>query len=95
MKVVVKFLGGAREKAGVREDTLEFDKASTVLEILQAVAARHGIKLNEYLFDPTSGNPRTHLQFLMNGRSVSIMGGFSAKVTEDVTMMIFPPTSGG
>jgi MoaD family protein len=95
LKVTVKFLAAAREKAGIREETLELEGPSTILGILQELAARHGEKLKEYLFDPESGNPRPHLQFLMNGRSVSMMGGFSAKVTEDATMMIFPPTSGG
>ncbi|MGA2462429.1 MAG: MoaD/ThiS family protein [Candidatus Bathyarchaeia archaeon] len=95
LKVTVKFLAAAREKAGVREETLQLEGATTVLEILKALAARHGDKLKEYLFDPESGNPRPHLQFLLNGRSVSMMGGFSAEVTEDATMMIFPPTSGG
>jgi MoaD family protein len=95
LKVIVKFLAAAREKAGVREETLELEGAMTILQILQALATRHGEKLKEYLFDPESGSPRPHLQFLMNGRSVSMMGGFSAKITEDATMMIFPPTSGG
>jgi len=95
LKVIVRFLAAAREKAGVREETVELEGASTILEILHAVAAKHGEGLNEYLFDPESGSPRPHLQFLMNGRSVSMMGGFSAKVTEDATIMIFPPTSGG
>ena len=74
---------------------MELEGGSTILGILQELAARHGEKLKEYLFDSESGNPRPHLQFLINGRSVSMMGGFSAKITEDATMMIFPPTSGG
>jgi molybdopterin synthase sulfur carrier subunit len=93
--VTVKFLATAREVAGVREETLQLEGGTTVLEILKALAARHGNKLKEYLFDRESGSPRPHLNFLLNGRSVSMMGGFSAEVTEDATMIIFPPTSGG
>lgn len=95
LRVTLKFLAAAREKAGVREETLELQGTTTVLEILKALAAKHGDKLKEYLFDPESGSPRAHLQFLLNGRSVSMMGGFSTEVREDATMMIFPPTSGG
>lgn len=95
LRVIVKFLAAAREKAGVREETLELEGAPTILEILRALVAKHGDKLKEYLFDPESGSPRAHLQFLLNGRSVSMMGGFSTVVREDATMMIFPPTSGG
>jgi len=95
LKVTVKFLATAREIAGVREETLQLEGGTTVLEILKALATRHGNKLKEYLFDRESGSPRTHLNFLLNGRSVSMMGGFSAEVTEDATMIIFPPTSGG
>ena len=95
MKVTVKFLAAAREKAGVREETLQLERATTVLEILKTLATRHGDKLKEYLFDRESGSPRPYLHFLLNGRSLSMMGGFSAEVTEDTTMIIFPPTSGG
>jgi MoaD family protein len=95
LKVTVKFLAAAREKAGVREETLDLQGGVTVLEILRALAARHGEELKEYIFDSDSGDPRSHLQFLLNGRSVSMIGGFSSKVTEDATMLIFPPTSGG
>jgi MoaD family protein len=95
LKVTVKFLAAAREIAGVREETLQVDEATTVLEILQTLATKHGEKLKEYLFDRESGNPKPYLNFLFNGRSVSMMGGFSAEVTEDATLMIFPPTSGG
>jgi len=93
--VTVKFLAAAREKAGIREETLQLEGSSTVLDILKALATRHGDKLKEYLFDRESGSPRPQLGFLLNGRSVSMMGGFSAEVTEDATMIIFPPTSGG
>jgi MoaD family protein len=95
LKVTVKFLAAAREKAGVGEETLQLEGSTTVLEILKALTTRHGNKLKEYLFDRESGNPRPHLNFLLNGRSVSMMGGFSTEVTEDATMIIFPPTSGG
>lgn len=93
--MTVKFLAAAREKAGVREETLQLDRATTVLDILKALASRHGDKLREYLFDHESDSPRPHLNFLLNGRSISMMGGFSAEVTEDAIMIIFPPTSGG
>ena len=95
MKVTVKFLATAREIAGVREETLQLEGGTTVLEILKVLATRHGNKLKEYLFDRESGRPRPHLNFLLNGQSVSMMGGFSAEVTEDATMIIFPPASGG
>lgn len=93
--MTVKFLATAREIAGVREETLQLEGGTTVIEILKVLAARHGNKLKDYLFDRESGSPRPHLNFLLNGRSVSMMGGFSAEVTEDATMIIFPPTSGG
>jgi MoaD family protein len=95
LKVTVKFLAAAREKAGVREETLQLEGTTTLLEILKALATRHGDMLKEYLFDRESGSPRPHLNFLLNGRSVSMMGGFSAEVTEDATVIIFPPAAGG
>ena len=61
---------------------LELQGRVTVLEVLKTLAARHGDEL---------GEPKSHLQFLLNGRSLAMLGGFSSEITEDVTMMIFPP----
>ena len=49
MKVTVKFLATAREIAGVREETLQLEGGTTVIEILKVLAARHENKLKEYL----------------------------------------------
>ena len=92
MKVTVKFLTKAREITGTREETLAIEQPATVMGILRMLVAKHGDKLNEYLFDPESGNPRQHLRFLLNGQSVSATEGFPST---DSVLLIFPPTSGG
>lgn len=90
--MIVKFPAKAREITGAREETLAIEHSATVLDILRMLVAKHGDKLNEYLFDPKSGNPRQHLRFLLNGQSVS-----ASKVlpSVDSVLLIFPPTSGG
>jgi molybdopterin converting factor small subunit len=92
LKVTVKFPAKAREITGAREETLAIEHSATVLDILRILVAKHGDRLNEYLFDPESGNPRQHLRFLLNGQSVSASDGFPSI---DSVLLIFPPTSGG
>jgi molybdopterin converting factor small subunit len=91
LRVTVKFVGGAREIVGARELIVDVKTSATVLEILRMLIATHGNRLEEYLFDQESNNPRQHLRFLLNGQSVSV----SDVITGDSVILIFPPVGGG
>ena len=88
----MKFFAAAREVVGVREEVLDIEQVSTVLDVLRILVKKHGAKLNEYLFEPNSGNARQYVRFLLNGRSASASDGVSSG---DSVLAIFPPTAGG
>ena len=91
MKVTLKFTGRGREIIGKREETLDIEAHTSILEILRLLAEKHGSELREYLFDPMSRNPRQHLRFLLNGQSVQA----SQLIDAESVLLIFPPVGGG
>jgi molybdopterin converting factor small subunit len=85
----------AREITGAREETIETDNSTTVMDLLRLLGEKHGERMREYLFDPATGKPHPYLQFLMDGRSIHMISGFETTLTSDSTLQIIPPVSGG
>lgn len=85
----------AREITGTREETIETSNSSTIMDLLRLLAEKHGQRMREYLFDPATGKPRPYLQFLLDGRSVHMIDEFKTALTDDATLLIVPPVSGG
>ena len=95
MKVTVKFFAAGREIAGVREENFEVQDSATVRHLLRLLADKHGKQLEEYLFDPKTGEPRPHLTFLIDGRSVSMQQSFDTVLSDGCALAIVPPVAGG
>jgi len=95
LRVRIKYFASAREIAGLREETLEIEDSATVMDLLRALVNKHGDALKEYVFDPKTKDPRTHLQFLLNGRAIHMLQGFDTSLTNDCTLSIMPPVAGG
>jgi molybdopterin synthase sulfur carrier subunit len=95
LRVKVKYLARAREISGVREETIETDNHSTILDLLALLAEKHGEGMRGYLFDSATGKPHSYLQFLLDGRSVHTMNQFDTVLNDGATLLIVPPVSGG
>ena len=95
MKVTVKFFALVRELTGRREETVDLDDQATVRMLLDRLVEEHGAKFKDYMFDPTSNQPRGHLQFLIDGRNVALMKGLDTVLTEGCSFAILPPVGGG
>ena len=95
MKVTVRYFAVLREIINSREETLEVDENTTVLGLLDVLAARHGSRFVDYVFDPMTGSPRTYLQFLLDGESVAGLKGLSTVLTDQCILAIVPPVGGG
>lgn len=95
MRVKVKYMAGAREITSTREEIIETNNSSTVMGLLRLLSEKHGQRMRDYLFDPATDKPRAYLQFLLNGRSVQMINGFHTALSEDSTLLIVPPVSGG
>ncbi len=95
MKVSVRLFTTLRELAGRGEETLEFNLRSvTVQEVLETLVKRHGRAFREYLYDDKN-RVREHLQLLVNGRSVNLIGDLETSLKEGDVVAVVPPVGGG
>ena len=95
MRIRVQYFAIIRELVNQREEIIDVEGKSTVLDLLKLLAARHGEKFRQYVFDPATSNPRPYLQFLLNEESISTLSGFSTVLSENSTFAIIPPVGGG
>jgi len=94
MKVTVKFFTTLREITGKREEEIKSSEDLTVNELLKQLSKKHGHQFINYVYDET-GNVRSYLQFLVNGRSITTMHGFKTRLREGDSVAIIPPVGGG
>jgi len=66
----------------------------TLEEALRAVSEKHGRLFEQYVFDE-KGNVRSHLLFLVNGRSIALLKGLNTKLRDGDEIAILPPVGGG
>ena len=95
MRVKVQYFAAIREIVNRREEILEVEEGTTVLEALRVLARNHGDKFRDYVFDPLTGTPRPYLQFIVNEESVSAVNGLSTILADNSTLAIIPPVGGG
>jgi molybdopterin synthase sulfur carrier subunit len=95
MKVKVKFFALVRELTDKREEVVDLDDQATVRTLLGKLVEEHGAKFRDYVFDPASKEPRGHIQFLIDGRNISLMQGLDTTLKEGASLAILPPVGGG
>ncbi len=94
MKVKLQYFASVRELVDLREEVIDVPIGTDVSGLLDVLAAKHGDRLREYLFD-RKGSPRPHLQFILDEKSISETGGFSTVLTDGCRFAIIPPVGGG
>ncbi|MDH5713437.1 MAG: MoaD family protein [Candidatus Bathyarchaeota archaeon] len=94
MKVTVKFFTTLREITGKREENIKSSGDLTVDELLEELSKKYGRQFINYVYDET-GNVRSYLQFLINGRSITTIQGFKTRLKEGDRVAIIPPVGGG
>jgi len=97
LQVSIRFFTSLREIIGKKEETLEFPEGEkiTVDIVLNALKQQYGKPFIEYVYDHESGEVRGFLQFLVNGKSASTLGGLEAELTTGDVLAILPPVGGG
>jgi molybdopterin synthase sulfur carrier subunit len=95
MKVKVKFFAMVRELTGKKEEVVDLDDQATVRTLLDKLVAEHGGRLRDYILDTASNEPKGHVQFLMDGRNITLMQGLDTILKEGATLAILPPVGGG
>ena len=96
MEVRVRFFTNLREIVGKREEVLTFTQEDpvTINLILQTLSKQYGKPFIEYVYSST-GQPRSFLQFLINGTSASTLQGFETVLKNGDVLAILPPVGGG
>ncbi len=97
MQIKVRFFTSLREIVGKREETLGFDqnvKVSVDL-VLRTIAEKYGTPFKEYVYNGKTFQPKSFLQFLVNGNSTSTLNGLETELKEGDVLAILPPVGGG
>ncbi len=97
MKVVVRFFTTLREIVGNREETLTFNEEERVSVdlVLKTLSSKYGKPFTEYVYDAKTGQPKSFLQFLINGTSTATLKGLETELTDGAVLAILPPVGGG
>jgi len=94
VRITVKFFTTLREIVGKREEQIELPRPITVEALLKQLSKTYGNEFVDYVFDEL-GNVRGHLQFLVNGKSITTMQGFKTMLKNGDQIAILPPVGGG
>jgi MoaD family protein len=97
LQVSVRFFTTLREIVGKKEEAIRFspDEKVTVNTVLDQLSKEYGQAFKEYVYDHKTGQVRSFLQFLVNGRSVSSSEGLDSELSDCDVLAILPPVSGG
>jgi len=94
IRVKVKFFTTLREIVGKKEEQIELSRSVTVEALLRQLSKTYGREFEDYVYDEL-GNLRGHLQFLVNGKSITALQGLKTKLREGDQLAILPPVGGG
>jgi MoaD family protein len=97
LQVSVRFFTSLREIADKKEETLRFPEGSkvTVGIVLKTLVQRYGKRFVEYVYDANTGEVKGFLQFLINGKSATVINGLQTELKDGDTLAILPPIGGG
>ncbi len=97
MLVTVRFFTSLREIVGKREETLTFPEGErvTVDLVLKTLTREYGKNFAEYLYTNEIAEPKSFLQFLVNGNSITSLKSLQTELEEGDVLAILPPVGGG
>jgi molybdopterin synthase sulfur carrier subunit len=80
-----------------KEETLKFPEGEkvTVNTVLKTLKQRYSKPFIEYVYDQKTGEVRSFLQFLVNGKSATTMNGLETELKDGDVLAILPPVGGG
>jgi molybdopterin synthase sulfur carrier subunit len=94
MKVKIRYFALLRELTGKREELVELEEDASVGKLLETLSAKYGGKFRDYLYGVGEFEGLS-LNFLLNGRNVSLDKGFETKLQDGDVLSILPPVAGG
>ena len=97
MEIKVRFFTNLREIVGKREETLTIadETKVTVRLVLTMLSNRFGSPFVEYVYNSRTAQPKSFLQFLVNGTSTTTLNGLETELKDGAVLAILPPVGGG
>ena len=97
MEIKVRFFTNLREIVDKREETLTFDDNVnvTVSLVLTTLSKKYGSSFIEYVYNGKTGLPKSFLQFLVNGTSITTLNGLETELKDGAVLAVLPPVGGG
>ena len=97
MKVSIRFFASLRELVGKKVETLEFSDSeeATVDLSLKRLSESFGKDFVEYVFNEKTGEVKSYLTLLVNGRSIAVLDGLKTRLADGDVLAILPPVGGG
>jgi molybdopterin converting factor small subunit len=92
--VLVRYYGILKEFAKKKQEKIEMEDNSSVLDLIKVISARNGEKFRDFV-SADNGKMRDGLAFAVDGKSVerSTLGRIKCKDISE--FVILPPISGG
>jgi len=97
LEVKVRFFTSLREIVNKREETITYpaEEKVTVNTILKTLSQKYGAPFTEYVYNVEIMQPKSFLQFLINGKSTSTLNGLETELKGGDVLAILPPVGGG
>lgn len=92
--ITTKYFAALREITGKRDEIFDFDGEVDARKFLNALVARYGKKIAEFLLDQR-GSLREGLVMLVNGNAVDTSDLPALKLKNGDLIVILPPIGGG
>lgn len=67
----------------------------TVNTVLKTLNQRYGKPFRDYIYETNTGDVRSFLQFLVNGKSAATINGLQTELEDGDVLAILPPVGGG
>lgn len=93
----MRFFASIRELVGKKVEQIEFPDSEeiTVGKVLKRLSDVYGKDFVEYVFDSETGEIRSYLLLLVNGRSITSLEGVETRFLDGDVLAILPPVGGG
>lgn len=94
MPLKIKFIGAFRHIIGKTQITLEYQKGSSVQQIIDTLNEKMP-QLKNTLSDQALNDSRSNSLILINGREISILSGYQTLLKDEDEIVFVPVVHGG
>jgi MoaD family protein len=96
VKIKIEYLGHVRNLLNTtRQEEIELDENSTIQDLLNTLAKKHGEPFKKTIYEPGSSDLKANFMATVNGHLLNQLKGINTKVKNDDKVTIMPIVSGG